>query len=166
MEINQEWIAQQREVCQKAIALDDDAQTCSITLLKQFANDGIAALDALGAAMKENERLKDSLGRHVQAEIGVSMSLSEFFPDHGEDHERIIIAAAKASAEIARLTAERDAAYDVIARTDYQLDKHQTCAAIGNRQYAHGIRDARKIIAQMLPVCAENAQEVDDPHGQ
>ena len=60
------------------------------------------------------------------------------------------------TAELAAVTREREAAMDTISRIDYQLEKHQYCAAMGNRQYAHGIRDARKIIAQMLP-CAENA---------
>jgi len=66
---------------------------------------------------------------------------------------------ASLTAQLTAVQAERDAAVDAFSRLDYQLEKHQTCAAVGNRQYAHGIRDARKIIAQMLPVCAENAPE-------
>lgn len=68
---------------------------------------------------------------------------------------------ARLTAENESLKRERDAAVDTITRIDYQLEKHQVCAAMGNRQYAHGIRDARKIIADMLPACAENAPEVE-----
>lgn len=40
---------------------------------------------------------------------------------------------------------------EILDRIDYQLEKHQEESKYGNRQYSHGIRDARKIVASMRP---------------
>jgi len=124
-EITNEWIAQQRAVCEAANAslYSEDAEAAKREIVCTAFD---AALDALEAAYAENATLRE---------------------------------------QNATLTAERDAAVNTINRIDYQLEKQQVCASMGNRQYAHGIRDARKIIAQMLPVCAENAQEGSGRNG-
>jgi len=44
---------------------------------------------------------------------------------------------------------------DMLDIIDYQLEKHQECAKYGNRQYSHGIRDARKIISDMFRPVSE-----------
>ncbi|MCE5342560.1 MAG: hypothetical protein LLF96_03095 [Eubacteriales bacterium] len=60
---------------------------------------------------------------------------------------------------LATVTRERNAAVNHLHRIDYQLQKFQEEARYRNRQYSHGIRDARKIVTAMLDLCAYDAPE-------
>lgn len=89
--ITTEEIVKQRAMYNKVIALTDHASICTSQLLKQCAQLGLSALDALEASMqREAEKEK---------QCGIWRKASERLADHEKDLQQAI----------ARLTAERDA---------------------------------------------------------
>lgn len=67
MEITKEWIAQQREICEIAIMVYEDAPACAVPLLQQLEKSLKAAIDALEASM-QREAEKDAIIARVTAE--------------------------------------------------------------------------------------------------
>lgn len=154
--ITPEWIAEQRKVCAKAneqIFSHEKVRAENAIVYELFA----AALDTLEAALAENDRLKTPRQKKQNyctapmdyragarcasiAASGICNYPRETCQYQNERGDNELIS------EIARLTAERDAAVKCIRDTE-------TYIQLGSRRYA------QQTITDWRSLCAENAPE-------